>query len=174
MGGQLTVESEPGRGATFRVRLPMRSVVRRESVHAAPRSGRSRRARLLVIDDEAMIGNMLKRILAPAHDVEAVTSPDAALARLAAGERFDLILCDLMMPERSGMDVHAALSRSAPEQARRMLFLTAGAFSAAAATFIAEHTHLIVNKPFQLRDLSRRIDAALDEADAKDEAEPPT
>jgi CheY-like chemotaxis protein len=161
MGGEITVESEVGVGTTFRVSLPATEpraagVAPRPEPLAAPL-----RARLLVIDDERPIALALQRILGAAYDVEAMTNPDAALARIRGGERFDLILCDLMMPGRSGMDVHAALALEAPEQAHRMVFLTGGTCNAHAAEFLAEPTRIVIEKPFDLDALLASIGAAL-------------
>jgi CheY-like chemotaxis protein len=76
------------------------------------------------------------------------TSARAALERLRAGERFDAILCDLMMPEMTGMQFHAGLSAAAPEQASRVLFLTGGAFTPATQAFLAGVPNPRVDKPF--------------------------
>ena len=153
MGGELVVEDRARARTTFRVRLP---IVGGEAARPPPRPPgppRPRRARLLVIDDEPLIGATLTRVLGDAYDIEAMTNPDAAIARLTGGARFDLILCDLMMPGRNGMDVHAAVARSSPEQAQRMVFLTGGAFSAAAKEFLSRAEAPIVDKPFSVDEL---------------------
>jgi CheY-like chemotaxis protein len=118
-----------------------------------------RRARVLVVDDEPAIVRMLARALGTTHDVEAVTSPDVAIERVLAGEHFDLILCDLMMPERSGIEVHAAIERFSPERAARMIFLTGGALTPKAEAFLSRR--MVVRKPFSIDELLRRIDGAL-------------
>jgi CheY-like chemotaxis protein/two-component sensor histidine kinase len=168
MGGELTVESEPGAGATFRVRLPV--VAERKAAAPSPRpppvKTTRRRARVLVLDDEAMMGTMLKRVLQGAHDVEAMTNPDDAIARIVGGEHFDVILCDLMMPGRSGIAVHAALAEQAPDQARRMIFLTGGALDADAQAFLELRSGRVVGKPFEVNELLRTIDEALSAPEA--------
>ena len=67
-----------------------------------------------------------------------VTGAKEALLRLDAGERFDLILCDLMMPEMSGMDLHRRLQQSAPDQAAKIRFMTGGAFTEITQAFLAQ------------------------------------
>jgi CheY-like chemotaxis protein len=62
-----------------------------------------------------MVGGAIGRMLASEHDVVAVAHAQEALDRLAAGEQFDVIVCDGRMPHMSGMDFHAELSRVAPE-----------------------------------------------------------
>ncbi len=149
MGGELTVRSEMGKGTTFRVALP---VARKEGTEAispaeqAPIAGR--RGRILVVDDEQVVVNAVRRILAKEHDVVAVVAAKEALALCAGGERFDLILSDLMMPEMTGMDLHRELSRVDPEQADRMVFLTGGAFTPRAQRFLSETPQEHLEKPF--------------------------
>ncbi len=151
MGGELTVKSELGKGTTFRVALP---VAREEHSEPAiriaqvPLPAAARRGRILVVDDEELVLRGVKRILAKEHDVVTTVAAREALALCAGGEKFDLILCDLMMPDMTGMDLHRELSRVAPEQANRMIFLTGGAFTAKARKFLSETPKENMEKPF--------------------------
>jgi CheY-like chemotaxis protein len=79
-----------------------------------------------------------------------VTANDAAdaLARVKAGERYDVILCDVMMPQMSGKELRAELLRVAPEQAERMVFLTGGAFTPGARAFLDQIPNPCIDKPF--------------------------
>jgi len=154
LGGELTVESEPGRGSTFRVSLPPATItaegqpvrVGAPTPVAAPAP--PRRGRILVIDDDPRIGDAVRESLAREHDVVAVTNALAALRLLEKREHFDLILCDLMMPAMTGMELHDALSRLEPAQAARMSFLTGGAFTPRARAFLAEVPNPRLEKPF--------------------------
>jgi CheY-like chemotaxis protein len=157
LGGTISVESAVGRGTTFRVIIP---------ASAAPESRRgelpstkpvTRRGRVLVIDDEPFIGNAVRRTLELDHEVVVEANAPAALARIAAGERFDAILCDLMMPVMTGMDVHAELARTAPEQAERVVFFTGGAFTSEARTFLARVANRKLEKPFEPAELRRLV-----------------
>jgi CheY-like chemotaxis protein len=97
-------------------------------------------------------------MLAREHDVAAVTSAREALGLIAEGRRYDVILCDLMMPGMSGMDLHAELSALAPDQAERMVFMTGGAFTPAARAFLDRLANRSIDKPFapaSLRSLVR-------------------
>lgn len=95
-----------------------------------------------------MIVRAIQRALEAEHKVVAVSRGRDAVALLERGETFDVIVCDLMMPEMSGMEVHEELSRIAPEQARSMIFLTGGAFTPAAQQFLDSVQNMRLDKPF--------------------------
>jgi CheY-like chemotaxis protein len=103
---------------------------------------------VLVLDDEPGIGRVVQRSLAADHDVTSVTEARAALDQIAGGERFDVILCDLMMPVVTGMDFLLELERTVPEQARAVIFLTGGVFTAKVAEFMDRVKNPRIDKPF--------------------------
>ena len=149
MGGDLSVETQVGKGSVFRVALPASRQARRVTTPPPPRPV-VRRGRVLVVDDEEMICLTLSRVLSHTHDVHTNTHPREALARIVGGERFDVILCDLMMPELSGMELYEAVREVDPEQAERIVFLTGGAFTARAQAFTAQVQNTFVEKPFDV------------------------
>ncbi|MEP7121454.1 MAG: PAS domain S-box protein [Byssovorax sp.] len=159
-GGRLTVESEVGKGTVFRVFLPVSSPDRLDAPEPRARlSSGCLRGRVLIVDDEELVGGALRRLLGREHDVTLVTSGRAALDYLASGAPVDVILCDLMMPAMTGIDVHEELSRTAPHHAARMVFLTGGAFTARARDFLDTVPNERVEKPFDsaaLRALVRK------------------
>jgi signal transduction histidine kinase len=149
-GGQIDARSEVGKGSTLRISLPPARSTRRQDAAPATHEPRQRRSgRILVVDDEPMIAKVVERALAPEHEVISAGSAGEALHRIGAGERFDVILCDLMMPEMTGMELHLELSRlGGGEQASRMIFLTGGAFTNRARLFLDETPNLRIEKPF--------------------------
>jgi PAS domain S-box-containing protein len=149
LGGEIDVHSEVGKGSSFRVLLPVGWSAPVEWPGRPPSApAGTLRARVLVVDDEQLVLSSVRRLLASEHDVETVAEPRLALGRLLAGERFDVVLCDLMMPELTGMDLHAELARAAPEQAARIVFLTGGAFTPRARTFLDQVPNQRIEKPF--------------------------
>lgn len=135
LGGDIGVTSELGKGSRFTVRLPSAASVGRASTAVLPQRPKSlRRARILCVDDEA-----------------------ATLARVEAGQRFDLILCDLMMPAMSGMDLHRELVRVAPDVAARVVFLTGGAITQRARDFLEGVSNPRLEKPIGIDALRNAI-----------------
>ena len=110
----------------------------------------TRRARLLVVDDEPQIGNTLRLLLDPDHEVVPVTSAREALERIKNDRLFDIIFCDLMMPEMSGTDFYKQLSISAPELLDRLVFMTGGVFSTRTNAFLEKLPNPCIEKPFDI------------------------
>ena len=113
-----------------------------------------------MIDDDATMCLAVRRILASEHDVVAVSSAREALKRITGGEQFDVILSDVMMPDMTGIDLHARLGELSPEQSHRMVFMTGGAFTPRARQFLEQVRVPVLEKPFEpssLRALMRRV-----------------
>jgi signal transduction histidine kinase len=149
MGGSIGVESEPGRGSTFWVHL--RAAPAQAIQASAPAfEHKSRGLRVLVIDDELPMARSLKRSLSEWYNVTTLSRAREALELLSSGERFDAILCDLMMPEMNGAQFHETLRRLYPEQAERVTFMTGGAFTDEAKTFLDAVHPPSIEKPIPM------------------------
>ena len=152
MGGRIAVESQPGKGSTFCVSLGVAATPAEVQAEAAP-VPTAGRARILVVDDEPYVTRALQRSLSPDHEVATVNGARAALKLMDQGNRFDLILCDVMMPGMTGMDLYAELNRATPDQAQRVVFMTGGAFTPRALSFLQEVANPKLSKPLDLRQL---------------------
>ena len=109
-------------------------------------------ARILIVDDEPFVRNALCRALR-GYDLVTAGSGEEALAHLSTGEPFDLILCDLMMPGVSGIDIHRHLRQRHPGREQQLVFLTGGIFTDEAQDFVAGISNAVVQKPFNFQQL---------------------
>jgi CheY-like chemotaxis protein len=80
-----------------------------------------------------------------------------ALERLVVGERYDVILSDVLMPEMTGIELFAELERRFPEQSGRVVFMTGGATSESARVFIEKKRARVVSKPFRAKDIESAV-----------------
>jgi two-component system cell cycle sensor histidine kinase/response regulator CckA len=173
LGGEITVTSRPGVGTTFRVTLPAiqegderlariaeEPLQSNVGLTSDPLAAKRARARVLVVDDEPLVADMLRRTLSDGHDVTVATDARTALDFVLSGAQFDLIFCDLLMPRMSGMDLYTALKAERPGVEERIVFMTGGAFTERAAQFLATVPNRKMSKPFDLTELERVVSKA--------------
>jgi signal transduction histidine kinase len=148
LNGRIEAESQLGVGTTFRVTLPRARTGRTLGVPIlpSPLADLPRPRSVLAIEDEPAVGRTIQRLLVP-HRVTVVTRGREALARIAAGEHFDVILCDVMMPELTGMDFHARLREARPDLVDQIIFISGGAFTPRAREFFDHVPNHRLDKP---------------------------
>jgi PAS domain S-box-containing protein len=158
LGGDISIASSSPSGTTFKVLLPL---YEGEHAHVAPRpsepSTSGERPRVMFVDDEMALGQAVRAALEEELDVDVVGSGKDAIARVDRGDRYAAIVCDVMMPEISGMDVYAKVTAHRPELAGTFVFVTGAAFSASARDFLARVPNAKLEKPFDMQALRDAI-----------------
>jgi PAS domain S-box-containing protein len=150
LGGEITAQSDVGMGTVFRVVLPgAKGEVPTASPPGVASAAIEPRGRLLVIDDELDICESMQEAMAPFHDVVTTTSAHQGLELLRAGQRFDLILCDMRMPSMTGIDFSVQLGTENPAQASHVVLMTGGYTRAPGDPSVAL-PRLLLEKPFNI------------------------
>lgn len=165
LGGRIEARSELGRGATFSVSLPIGIAALPAGEPAAAQRPRTSPVplRILVIDDEPALAETIEFGLRREHKITLCSDPDAALSLLDGGAQVDLILCDILMPGKNGMDLYQELEERYPHLTRRIIFMTGGAFTKASQVFLNSVQNRILEKPFHLADLRRIVQEVADD-----------
>lgn len=144
LGGCLLVE-----GATVVVRLPAAGAPRLPVTLSSlpPVSDSMARPRVLLIEDEPAVADALRLLIGDEAEIEHAQSGRQAIEVLLRDQRFHLILCDLMMPDMGGIDVHEAIRRARPGVEDRIVFLTGGAFTQRTRDFLRSMPNRTLDKP---------------------------
>lgn len=166
--GEIDFDCEPDQGTRFTVRLPAEAVEAR-AVHPTPlppERPAPEAARLLVIDDEPEIRRGLQAMLRRFGRVDVAESAAEARALLLPGVRYDLVLCDLMMPGESGEELYGWITSARPELAARVAYVTGGGprvlVPTSAAT--AQDGPPCLLKPFRRQELYEFVRRAMSRA----------
>ena len=166
-GGEIRVASAVGTGTRFTIRFPA-VVAPDEDVAAALRRASSAppeaRGRILVVDDEAGIRKAMTRILGSKHEIVTAASGEEAQKILAEDQAFDVVFLDVMMPNVTGIDVHAWLAARSPDLARKVVFFTGGTFTTRANEYLSKVSNQRFEKPFEVAKLMKRVAELVREA----------
>jgi PAS domain S-box-containing protein len=146
-GGEIGIDSAPGRGTAVVVRLPAAAPAAAAPAPLASAAPRAK-ARVLVVDDEPEVRDLVRAVLSAESEVDTAASAAEALEHLQGPAAYDLVLCDLMMPETSGADLCRRLESERPDAARRIVFMTGGAVSENLDAYLAESPRPVLDKPF--------------------------
>jgi signal transduction histidine kinase len=148
-GGRVLVESEPGCGATFRLRFPRRSDLGETAVAAAEPAPRSARTlRCLVVDDDEAVASALADLLASDGHEATVVSHGAEALRLVGRQPPDIVFSDLAMPDMSGWELARAVKATAP--ALPVVLITGLGVELSPEQCRASHVDAVLAKPVEL------------------------
>jgi PAS domain S-box-containing protein len=172
LGGQIAIASEPGRGTSVRIALPPHrdlaepAAAATAAVPAQLASAASpapapappvHRLQVMVVDDEPQIAQVVGRLLRRDYEVTIAECGQDALDHITRGARFDAIVCDVMMPNMTGIELVEELRRIAPDQARRLMFLSGGVFTADTRERLERIGALQLEKPVGARQLREAV-----------------
>lgn len=155
-GGYIEASSGPDRPTTFRIWLPLDTGLALKPPEPEPPTDRAERARVLIVDDDSLVRNSLRRVLDRIHQV-ATAATGAEALELLERDPFDVVLCDLIMPAMSGMELYGEVHDRRPEQARRFVFLTGGTSSPEARDFLQSVDNLRAYKPVDVSKIDSLI-----------------
>ena len=158
-GGNLSAQSVLGEGTRFTATFPVAPGYDTKAHVSGHFPAVQIRWRVLVLDDDPRVAAAISKSLEGEHDVEVATRAADALDRLSHGSRYDVVICDLMMPDMTGMDFYRELLRVAPQLASHLIFMSGGVFTPRARAFVEGIPNRCIEKPpdpAKLRELVRR------------------
>lgn len=151
LGGSIEATEREGGGTLMRLRLPRSKAESSSAPPSPPRRGPARHGRILLVDDDVRVARTLADALeSHQHRVVVAFSGSEALAHIDEDASFDLVLCDLMMPPPSGIEVYQSIAERAPHLEERFFFMTGGAFTERALSFLQESGLPFIEKPFDV------------------------
>jgi PAS domain S-box-containing protein len=167
LGGQISIDSAPGRGTVVRVVLPPAVPAAGDAEPAAlaatADAGEAPRRRILLVDDEPLVAQTMERLLRRDYDITIARTGREAIDHITGGARFDAIVSDVMMPNMTGIELVEELQRIAPDQAQRLIFLSGGAFTAQTRERLDQLGAPQLEKPISARELRACVTRILSE-----------
>ncbi len=176
-GGTLSVERSPLGGARFAIRIPLHVGETLQSSYRYPASSRRQapstiptssptkdfsKARILIVDDEPAIRDSYRRVLRSRYYVDVAANASSAMEMIEQG-RYDVILCDVIMPGEDGVSFARVLSDRYPEQAKGLMFCTGGVLEATQERFLSGWTNGYLRKPLSAPELTECLESFLNE-----------
>lgn len=129
---------------------------------------RTQRPRILVVDDDRRVAEAIALELDD-FDVHIAGNGQEALACIRDESRFHLVLCDLMMPVMTGIELHAAIQNERPDMLVRFVFMTGCAFTPAARAFLTKVSNAVIEKPFEPGALHAFVEQIIEKLDSAPE-----
>jgi PAS domain S-box-containing protein len=160
LGGALRVESTPGQGSVFHVLLPISETLPPPASHSRELQPELR-GRILVVDDDPLVSRAMSRMLGRSHSVVLAASAHDAIRALRADPNFDIVLCDVMMPDVSGMELFQLICSEWPRLSSRVAFLTGASFTPRVGEFLASLPNARLTKPVNAGVLNEFVQALL-------------
>lgn len=160
--GEISVESKVGKGTKFTIRLPITKAAPQGKVgpDAPPAPARGVKYRVLVAEDDPDCRSAVSDILKAEHEVSAVENGKEAIIRLA-GEDYDLIIIDCMMPGLNGFELYKWLLDNRAELRKKVIFITGDIFVPEIKSFLDATGCQYVTKPFAMEDFKRAVNTVL-------------
>lgn len=142
-GGEISVESTPKKGTKFTINLPL---TKQKKSSALNMNGHSKR--ILVISDNREILQQTKHILGNNCEITAILGGRNALTSLKEKTfPFDILICDLIMPDVSGSDLYRYIAKNYPENEKRIIFIIDNTCSKITDTFLTSISNVCIKKP---------------------------
>jgi len=161
-GGTIDATSAVGKGTTFIIELPIVTGVAARVEAERPAADKVEPGRVLVVDDELFIRELVQDVLAGrGHLVEVVDGGVAALEKIKAGP-YDLIISDLKMPELDGQELFARIKADHPDLALRVIFISGDTVSSETQAFLDAAGQPYVLKPFKVKDLVEEAEGLME------------
>ena len=161
-GGEISVESELGKGTTLKIRLPVSMATPREGAvaEAAAPGARERKFKVLVAEDDPDCRSAVSDILKLEYEVAAVGDGQEAITHLSKGD-FDLVIIDCLMPGLNGFELYKWLLDNRPELRKKVVFITGDIFVPEIKSFLDASGCPYVTKPFAMEDFRQTVNSAL-------------
>ena len=164
--GNMSVESEPGHGATFIIELPITeilpSVTDASNQTAKVNPAATKKGKILVVDDESVVRGVLHRVLTRmGHSVDTFDDARNAMNKIDTGAGYDVILTDVRMPGMSGIEMYTRIIEKMPAMKNRIIFITGDVMGADIKNFLTQNNLAYLAKPFDIETLKEKINVVL-------------